>query len=94
MPDPIPVLLLGQLAVDQRYQGRGIAKALVQDALIRSLTISQSVGIAAVLVDTLTDELAVFYAKFGSDPISEREPRTLIVRIKDILSYFTDTRAT
>ncbi|MCK9411807.1 MAG: GNAT family N-acetyltransferase [Prolixibacteraceae bacterium] len=60
-----PATLLGRLAVDARFQGAGIGKMLLIDALNRSHEISQSVGSFAVVVDPLDDEAARFYTKYG-----------------------------
>jgi predicted N-acetyltransferase YhbS len=84
MPDPIPVTLLGQLGVDRRYQGQGIAASLVKDALIRSLTVSGAVGVAAVYVDALTRDLIPFYERLGFDSISASEPTAMMIRMKDV----------
>ena len=89
MPDPIPVLLLGQLAVARSHQRAGIARALIRDALIRSISTSRGVGVAAVIVDALTDELVEFYSKFGFVSISDAEPHTMIVRIRDIAAVLS-----
>jgi len=61
----IPTTLLGRLAVDQRFQGRGIGPMLLIDALRRSYEISGSMGSFAVVVDPLDDEAENFYTKFG-----------------------------
>jgi len=62
---PIPVVLLGRLAVDQGTQGQGVGKALLIDALHRCLEISESLGLFAVEVVAIDEEAAKFYAKFG-----------------------------
>jgi GNAT superfamily N-acetyltransferase len=61
----IPATLLGRLAVDVRFQGTGIGKILLVDALIRSFEISKSVGSYAVVVDPLDEEAERFYTKYG-----------------------------
>ena len=62
----LPVTLLGRLAVDQKYQGHGIGKILLIDALKRSHEASlKSVGSMAVIVDVLDSEAEKFYQKFG-----------------------------
>jgi GNAT superfamily N-acetyltransferase len=65
MPEPIPVILLGRLACDARYQGRGIGKALVRDALVRVLQIAESAGVAAVLVHALDETSRKFWLSCG-----------------------------
>jgi GNAT superfamily N-acetyltransferase len=61
----IPATLLGRLAVDERFQGAGIGKMLLMDALNRSYEISKSVGSFAVVVDPLDEEAERFYTKYG-----------------------------
>ncbi|MEQ6119577.1 GNAT family N-acetyltransferase [Reichenbachiella sp. MALMAid0571] len=61
----IPTTLLGRLAIDNRFQGKGIGKLLLVDALRRSYEISKSVGSFAVVVDPIDDEAEQFYDKYG-----------------------------
>ena len=61
----IPATLLGRLAVDIRYQGKGMGKALLIDALKRCFLISKSIGSFAVIVDPLDSEAENFYDKYG-----------------------------
>ena len=65
MPDPIPVILLGRLAVDQAYQSQGLGRALLKDAVQRVLMAGEAVGIRALLVHAIDDEAAAFYRHFG-----------------------------
>ena len=65
MPDPIPVMLMGRLAVDQPDQGRGIARALVRDAILRTLNAAEIAGIRALLVHALDDTAAAFCRHLG-----------------------------
>lgn len=61
----IPATLLGRLAVDNRFKGKGIGRMLLMDALYRSFEISKSVGSFAVIVDPLDEEAERFYTKYG-----------------------------
>ncbi|XZE21025.1 GNAT family N-acetyltransferase [Pirellulaceae bacterium SH449] len=61
----IPVILLGRLAVDQSYQGKGLGAFLLIDALRRSSQISEKVGILAIEVEAIDDNVSTFYLKFG-----------------------------
>jgi GNAT superfamily N-acetyltransferase len=64
--DHLPVTLLGRFAVDQKYQGQGMGKLLLIDALKRSYEASlKSVGSMAVIVDVLDSDAEKFYRKFG-----------------------------
>jgi len=87
MPSPVPVIVLGRLAVDQGEQGNGIGAALLKDALLRALNASQEIGAAAVLVHALNDRAKVFYLDHGfvESPV---EPLVLMLRIKDIAAAF------
>ena len=68
MPDPIPVILLGRLAVDLRFAGRGLGASLLQDAVLKSVEAARLVGARALLVHPLTDTAERFYARFGFEP--------------------------
>ena len=61
----IPTTLLGRLAVDNRFQGKGIGKILLIDALKRSYEISKSIGSFAIVVDPLDQEAENFYDRYG-----------------------------
>ncbi|MDN5848201.1 MAG: GNAT family N-acetyltransferase [Nitrococcus sp.] len=58
---PLPVILLGQLAVDQAYAGRGHASDLLVDAMHRAVLISEQIGTTALIVDALDRNAARFY---------------------------------
>ena len=53
VPDPIPVMIIGRLAADRAYQGRGIAQDLLRDAILRTLQTGEIAGIRAVLAHDL-----------------------------------------
>jgi predicted GNAT family N-acyltransferase len=61
----LPAILLGRLAVDQRYRGQGLGELLLMDALHRSLDISQRLGSMAVVVDAKDDAARAFYERYG-----------------------------
>ncbi len=61
----IPATLLGRLAIDSRFQGKGIGKLLLIDALKRSYEISKTIGSFAVVVDPLDIDAERFYSKYG-----------------------------
>ena len=61
----IPTTLLGRLAIDNRFQGKGVGKLLLIDALRRSYEISKSIGSFAVVVDPIDEDAEQFYAKYG-----------------------------
>lgn len=83
MPDPVPVVVLGRLAVDAREQGNGLGRALLRDAVLRVAAAAREVGVAAMLVHALNDRAKAFYVAAGFEP-SPVDPMVLILRIKDI----------
>ncbi len=62
--DPIPVIILGRLAIDEKYQGKGLGPDLLRDAIIRAIRISEDVGVRALLVHALNDDAVRFYRHF------------------------------
>ena len=65
LPNPVPVMMLGRLAVDQRHQKNGIGPAMLQEAMQRTLDISRSAGVRAMMVHAIDDEAVTFYLKYG-----------------------------
>lgn len=84
MPDPIPVILLGQLAVDENYRGCGLGSDLVVDAAKRAFSAAGIIGARAIVVQAIGDRAAAFYARFGFRPFSDREPLMLLLRISEL----------
>jgi predicted N-acetyltransferase YhbS len=80
MPDPIPAVLIGRLGVDLQYQGQKIGLSLLQDALHRIISASQSIGIAYILVHALDDAAKRFYEINGFVAIPE-QPLTLFLSV-------------
>jgi GNAT superfamily N-acetyltransferase len=83
MPDPIPVAVLGRLAIDRTYQGRGIGRALVRDAGLRLLNAAEILGIRGVLVHAISDDARAFYEAVGFLP-SPSDPMMLMIGLKDL----------
>ncbi len=82
MPDPIPVMVLGRLAVDKAYQGKGLGRALLRDAVLRTLQAAALGGIRAILVHAISDEAKRFYASCGFAP-SPLDPMMLMITVAD-----------
>ena len=80
MPDPIPVLVLGRLAVAQRAQGVKLGAALLQDAVLRAMAVSENAGVRALLVHALNESARAFYAHYGFQE-SPLDPLTLMLRL-------------
>ena len=83
MPEPIPVMVIGRLAVDREHQGRGFGSALLKDALLRTLNAASIVGIRAILLHAISDEAKRFYEKSGFSP-SPVDPMTMMITIADV----------
>lgn len=65
MPDPIPVVVLGRLAIDLAHQGQQLGAALLKDAVLRASAVSQQVEVKALLVHALNDKAKAFYLNYG-----------------------------
>lgn len=82
MPDPVPVIILGRLAVDRAYHGQGLGPALLRDAILRIVQAAQLGGIRAILVHAVSEEARRFYERHGftASPI---DPMTLMITVAD-----------
>jgi GNAT superfamily N-acetyltransferase len=82
MPDPIPVIVIGRLAVHQSYHGQGIGKGLLRDAILRTIQAGEIAGIRAILVHAISEEARKFYERCGfrSSPI---DPMTLMITLAE-----------
>lgn len=65
MPESLPVLVLGRLAIDKNYHNKGLGSALLRDAMIRSVSIAQEAGVFAILIHSLSDKAKQFYMSRG-----------------------------
>lgn len=92
-PDPIPVILVGRLAVDSRFAGEGVGSSLLADALAKGLEASSLVGSRAFLVDALNEKAATFYRRFGFRLMPESS-RALYVTMADARSTVESLRET
>ena len=89
MPEPIPVMVLGRLAVARSHQGRGLARALVHDAVLRTLKASRIAGIRVLLVHALDRKAGEFYSRLGftRSPIN---PLLFMLPLADAQAYIGD----
>ena len=78
MPDPIPVVVLGRLAVDKTYHGKGVGTGLLRDAVLRALQAVEIAGIRAILVHAISEAARRFYEKYGfvASPV---DPMTVMI---------------
>jgi predicted N-acetyltransferase YhbS len=84
MPEPIPVMVLGRLAVDINHQNKGIGKGLVKDAVMRTLQASEIAGIRAILVHAVDEEAKKFYVERCGFTPSPVHPLTVMVLLADV----------
>ena len=80
MPQPIPVLVLGRLAVARRARGRKLGAALLQDAVLRAMSVAENAGVRALLVHALDERAKAFYEHYGFQQ-SRLDPMTLMLRV-------------
>jgi predicted N-acetyltransferase YhbS len=83
MPDPVPVMVLARLAVHREWQGRGIGKGLVREAVLKTLQASRHIGISAIIVHALRDDVRQYYEALGFRP-SPLDPLTLMISLKGL----------
>lgn len=83
MPDSLPVLVLGRLAVDRAWQSRGLGAALLKDAILRAATAARAIGGVALLVHAKNDVAAGFYRRHGFLPCPAA-PMTLMLPLAEI----------
>jgi GNAT superfamily N-acetyltransferase len=83
MPDPVPVAILGRLAIEQTYQGHGLGRALFRDAGQRVLQAADIIGIRGIIVHALSPEAKAFYVALGLE-VSPLQPMTLMATLADI----------
>lgn len=83
MPNPIPVIILGRLAVDKKWQNRKLGEDLLQDAIKRTVNTSQHVGVKTLLVHAISEQAKTFYMNRGfiESPTNEM---TLMLPLKSI----------
>ncbi|MDA3790934.1 MAG: GNAT family N-acetyltransferase [Desulfobacula sp.] len=75
---PIPAALVGRLAVSKDARKSGIGKMLLADAVKRTLSISEQIGIYAMVVDAIDDNAEKFYEQFGFTRLSDDSPRLFL----------------
>lgn len=87
-PDPVPVLLLGQLAVDKAFQRQGHAASLLQFALKSALRAAEIVGCVGVVTHPLDGGVRGFYASWGFRDLPFDPRRAMIIRISELKQHF------
>lgn len=87
---PIPVVLLARLAVDTKWQSKGLGSAMLREAVLKTLALSENVGVRAMLVHPLDEKAESFYMKYGfiKSPVREKQ---LLLLLKDARKTFSQT---
>jgi GNAT superfamily N-acetyltransferase len=82
MPEPVPAVLIGRLAVDRAWQGQGLGADLLHDAVLRILGAAETIGVRAILVHAISADAKTFYERHGfrASPI---EPMTLMITVEE-----------
>ena len=88
MPDPIPVMVFGRLAVHRHWQRKGLGRDLLADAVRRTLQAADIAGIRALVVHALSDEAKRFYERFGLQA-SPTDPMDLMMTLKDAQAHLS-----
>ncbi len=83
-PDPVPLVLLGQLAVDKDFQSKGYATSLIMFALRSALRASEDIGCVGVVTHPLDDGVRGFYARWGFAELPFDPKRAMIVRMSEL----------
>lgn len=89
MPNPLPVLLLGRLAIDKRYHNQGLGQSLLRDAMIRAVSVASDAGVFAILVHALSEQAKRFYLSRGFVE-SSLQPMTLMMTLETVHSVLTE----
>jgi GNAT superfamily N-acetyltransferase len=82
MPEPVPVILLGRLAIDREWQGKGLGADLLRDAVLRAASAAGTIGVRAILVHAVSEAAKAFYERNGFRP-SPVDPMTLMITMED-----------
>ena len=86
-PEEIPIVVLGRLATDQAFEGRGIGSGMLAEAITRTLTFAAEIGVRSLIVHAIDDNAIRFYEKyqFLRSPLSER---TLVLPVETAQRIF------
>ena len=81
MPDPVPMAILGRLAVDGAWGAKGLGVALLQDAVLRTAQAAHILGVRGLLAHAVSAQAKAFYEYHGFKA-SPTQPMTLVLSIK------------
>lgn len=85
---PVPVMILARLAIDRKHQSAGLGRALLKNALLRTVQAADIAGIRAILVHAKDDAARSWYVNWGFEP-STTDPYHLFLLIKDLVKIVT-----
>lgn len=90
MPDPLPILLLGRLAIDRHHHNEGLGRALLRDAMLRSVRVAADAGVFAILVHARSEQAKRFYLSRGFVE-SPLQPMTLLMTLATVRSILAES---
>jgi GNAT superfamily N-acetyltransferase len=93
MPDPLPVLLLGRLAIDRKYHNQGLGSGLLRDSMLRAVNVAGDAGVFAILVHALHEQARLFYLSRGFVQ-SPLQPMTLMMTLETVRSILIEAMST
>lgn len=84
MPDPVPVIVLGRLAVDRAFHGQGVGTGLLRDAVVRIVHAAEIAGVRAILVHAISEDAKRFYERYGfvASPV---DPLTVMISVPEAM---------
>jgi GNAT superfamily N-acetyltransferase len=83
---PVPAILLARLAVDEKHQGAGLGRSLLQDVLLRCVEAADAIGARVLLVHAKHDAAKAWYTQFGFEE-SPTDPLHLLMLLKDVRTF-------
>ena len=93
MPDPIPVMVLGRLAVDRRVQGRGLGRGLLRDAILRTVQAAEIAGIRAIVIHAKNETARCWYENHLDVLRSPTDPLMLVLPLSVARAALDDSTA-
>jgi predicted N-acetyltransferase YhbS len=82
MPEPVPAVLIGRLAVDTQWQGKKLGISLLHDAVLRIVGAAVTIGVRAILVHAISEDAKAFYEKHGFRA-SPLDAMTLMITVEE-----------
>lgn len=89
MPNPVPAILLGRIAVDQKEAGQGLGTWLLRDAVLRTLQAAEVVGVRIHLAHAASERARAFYLDRGFAP-SPTDPLHVMIVLQDIKALYAN----